>query len=155
MIKFWKRIAGGDPKDDAAEIDEKGQLGAAALLVAIARSDEVYEEVEKAQILSMIQSLFQRDAASAKALLAEAEEAQIEAMDVQRFTLAVKAAYTPEERAVFLEAAWRVILADDERAHKENMLMRRLTGLLGVEDRVSAQARHRAEAQIRAQADES
>ncbi len=148
MFGLWKRIAGGAPdKNGADETGAEGRLGAAAILVALARSDDDYAEAEKARILSALRGLFELDAAAAAALLAEAEAAHAAAMDLHRFTLAVKEAYTVDERGVFVEAAWRVVLADEKRDQHENALMRRLAGLLGVEDRVSAEARRRVEAE--------
>ncbi len=43
-----------------------------------------------------------------------------------------------------MRALWQVVLADGERDHEEDALMRLLASLLGVNDRDSAIARQRA-----------
>lgn len=146
MFGLWKRLKGADASTDATDAYAAGRLGAAALLIALARADDDYADAEKERILIALRGLFEFDESEALALRSEAETAEAEAMDIQRFTHAVKSAYTPDERAIYLEAAWRVVLADDKRDPEENTLMRRLAGLLGVEDRVSVEARQRAQA---------
>ena len=123
-----------------------GRLSVAALLVAIAHSDHDYAEIERQRIADALSDLFSIERTDAEALRDEAEAAHDAAADLHRFTLAVKRAYDLEERAAVLEAAWRVVFADDVRDAHENALMRRLAALLGVEDRVSGLARRRAEA---------
>ncbi|MCI4666252.1 MAG: TerB family tellurite resistance protein [Neomegalonema sp.] len=144
MIRFIKRLTGHPAPKSKPETE--GRLAAAALLVAIAHSDHEYADTERRRILAALRELFELSDDEAEALCAQAEQAHETAADLHRFTLAVKTAYTIEERGVFLEAAWRVVLADGQRDDHENALMRRLAALLGVEDRVSAHARRRAEA---------
>lgn len=146
MFGFLKRIAGEAPAPKQRDAQAEGRLGAAALLVALARSDDDYAEDEKARIDAALSALFEFNDGEVAALRAEAELAQENAADFHRFALAVKEAYSVEERVVFIEAAWAVVLADGARDPDENALMRRLASMLGLEDRVSAEARRRAEA---------
>lgn len=123
-------------------------LAGAALLVAAARSDEDYSEHERALIGGLLASAYGLSEDQAAALRAEAEAAQAQAVDTQRFTRQLNESLTPEERIEFLSQVWRVVLADRRRDPQEDALMRKLAGLLYVPDVDNATARHRAQRAI-------
>lgn len=123
------------------------QLALAALLVRIARTDDLYavEEVERIdRVLALRHGL---DPFQAAKLRTEAEALEAEAPDTVRFTQALKAAVPLEERAELMTALWSVALADGERDAHEDRLLRMVATLLGLTDVESAQARQRAERQ--------
>ena len=82
------------------------------------------------------------------ALRAEGEAAQAEAIDLVRFTRAVKAAVPDEERVGVIEAVWEVVYADGVREMHESALIRMLCGLLHIEDREAGLARQRVAARL-------
>lgn len=138
-------------KEPEAEIDlgpEEGQEAVAAILVEAARSDEVYDEAEKAAIDRILATRYALSAEEAAKLRATGEEAQAAASDLVRFTQAVKRAVPHEERVAVIEAVWEVAYADGERDHTESALVRRLAGLLYVPDRDAGAARKRVEAKL-------
>ena len=149
MFGFLKRMVGADDARESAADQPNEQLAAAALLVAIARRDDDYADSERLRISAAVERLFALEPDAAAALQAKAEDAQSAALDLHQFTHVVKNAYTMEERVIFMEAAWAVVLADGRRDPEENALMRQLVGLLGMEDRHSVQARRRAETEAR------
>ncbi|MDH5798542.1 MAG: TerB family tellurite resistance protein, partial [Paracoccaceae bacterium] len=51
-----------------------------------------------------------------------------------------------EDRLGVIEALWSVVLADGRRDHEEDALLRLVSNLLGVNDRDSALARQRVQA---------
>ena len=53
-----------------------------------------------------------------------------------------------EDREHIVEALWEIVLADGERDHHEDALMRMVAPMLGVNDRDSALARQRAQARL-------
>ena len=121
------------------------QLALAALLVRLARSDGLYaaEEVERIdRILIRHHTL---DAFAAAQLRAEAEDLEAVAPDTVRFTQALKAAVSVEDRAALLEVLWSLALADGLRDAHEDQMLRLLASLLGLTDVDSALARQRAE----------
>ena len=73
----------------------------------------------------------------------EAEEAEEKAADTVQFTRAIKDAVPYEDRIGVVEALWQVVLADGERDHEQDSLLRLVSNLLGVNDRDSALARQR------------
>lgn len=121
------------------------RLALAALMVRIARSDGLYsaEEVERIdRILMRRHGLGPFEAAR---LRSDAEDLEADAPDTVRFTRAIKAATSLDDRMQLVEALWSVALADGLRDAGEDQLMRLLVNLLGLTDVESAEARRKAE----------
>ena len=116
----------------------------AALMVRIAKSDDDYAVAECERIDAVLSVLYSLSASEASALRLQAETLEADAPDTVRFTRAIKAEVPYEERFDVVRALWQVVLADGERDHEEDALMRLLASLLGVNDRDSAIARQRA-----------
>lgn len=143
LTSLLKRLAGsGEDRTPLPQSDARTAL--AALLVIAAHADHDYAQAERTEIELVLMRRFGLDAAGARALRAEGEQAEAAAVDLFRFTTLVKEAIPHEERASVLEALWGVILADGVRGTEEDALLRRLTDLLGLTDRDSALARRRA-----------
>lgn len=127
---------------------ERGEISArqamAALMVRIAKSDDDYAVAECERIDAVLSVLYSLSASEASALRLQAETLEADAPDTVRFTRAIKEEVPYEERFDVVRALWQVVLADGERDHEEDALMRLLASLLGVNDRDSAIARQRA-----------
>ena len=134
--------------DEAVERDIPGSLALAALLVEAARRDGDYAADERHAILRIVKREEGLDEAAADSLLNEAEAAQDAAVDLFRFTHALKESTPFEDRVRIIEDLWDVILADGERGHEEDQLVRSVCGLLGIPDRESGLARARILARI-------
>jgi|TARA_B110000093_G_scaffold116859_1_gene125168 uncharacterized tellurite resistance protein B-like protein len=130
------------PTDAVDEIDEKQAM--AALMVRIAKSDDDYAITECEQIEAILSVLYSLSPAEAAKLRNQAETLEANAPDTVRFTRAIKDAVPYQGRFEVVRALWQVVLADGERDHEEDALMRLLASLLGVNDRDSAIARQRA-----------
>jgi len=130
------------PTDAVDEINEKQAM--AALMVRIAKSDYDYATTECERIEAILSVLYSLSSAEAAKLRNQAETLEANAPDTVRFTRAIKDAVPYEGRFEVVRALWQVVLADGERDHEEDALMRLLASLLGVNDRDSAIARQRA-----------
>ncbi|NNF24018.1 MAG: TerB family tellurite resistance protein [Rhodobacteraceae bacterium] len=139
---FLNRLTRPDP-DPLEQPDAR--LALTALLVRIARSDGDYAPEEVRRIDQITQRRFGLSSGEAEDLRGEAEMLESEAPDTVRFTRAIKDAVVYEEREGVIEALWEVVLADGERAHDEDSLLRLVANLLGVNDRDSNLARQRVE----------
>ncbi|UWR21444.1 TerB family tellurite resistance protein [Sulfitobacter sp. S190] len=139
---FIKRLT--DPAPDTLP-DGDARLALTALLVRIARSDNVYSPAEKARISQIVEHRYALAPADRDALLADAEGLEAEAPDTVRFTRAIKDAVAYDDRLAVVEAMWKVVLADGTRAKEEDALLRLVTNLLGISDMDSNQARKRVE----------
>ncbi|MBV7408847.1 MULTISPECIES: TerB family tellurite resistance protein [Roseobacteraceae] len=123
--------------------DADARLALTALLVRVARSDNDYSGDERVLIDQIAQDRYRLSASDAIALRTEAEAMEAEAPDTVRFTRAIKDAVPYEERLAVIEALWKVVLADGQRAQEEDALLRLVTNLLGITDQDSAKARQR------------
>ena len=139
---FLRRLTAPDPDpltgDDA-------RLAMAALLVRIARADGDYARNEIARIDKLLAKRYNLGPFEVAALRREAEALEHEAPDTVRFTRAIKDAVPYEEREHVVESLWEIVLADGERDHEEDALMRLVAPMLGINDRDSALARQRVE----------
>ena len=135
-----KRLTQPEPAPIA---DADARLAMTALLVRVARSDNHYTGDERARIDEIAQDRYGLSASDAKALRDEAEEMEAAAPDTVRFTRAIKDAVAYEDRLAVIEALWKVVMADGERAKEEDALLRLVANLLGVTEQDSARARQR------------
>lgn len=126
------------------------QLAFAALLVEAARADENYAPQEVAIIDRALRSKFSLSAEAAVAVRVAAEAVQENANDIQRFTRVAKE-MAHDEKIALMEELWEIILSDGERDSFEDTLMRRICGLIYVDDRESGAARQRVAARTNTQ----
>ncbi|MEO1318072.1 MAG: TerB family tellurite resistance protein [Pseudomonadota bacterium] len=147
LDRIMKKLAGhqGAPQRLTAQ-DARDAL--AVILVHAARADGRYEASEQDDIDRVLKSRYGLEAAGATALRAEAEADEENAAGLQRFTSALKNAVPFEERIAIIEAVWEVAYADGVRSAEESALVRKLCGLLYVEDRDAGLARQRVAARL-------
>lgn len=142
---FLRKLTAPDPErlDDA-----DARVALAALLVRIARTDGDYADAEIQRIDRVLTKRYGLSPFEVAKLRSEAETLESEAPDTVRFTRAIKDAVDYEDRAQVVEALWDIVLADGERDHEEDALMRLVAPMLGINDRDSALARQRVEARL-------
>jgi uncharacterized tellurite resistance protein B-like protein len=119
------------------------KLAVAALLVEAARMDDTFEPSERAVITRLLAERFDLDANAADQLLAAAECAEAGSSGVYRFTKQVVDAYGTADRIGLIEMMWEVVYADGVLDPDEDALVRRIAGLIHVEDRDRGEARRR------------
>ncbi|MEM7238442.1 MAG: TerB family tellurite resistance protein [Pseudomonadota bacterium] len=137
-----------NPEADVELPEDAGREAVAALLVAAARADGVYDKDEARTISRILENHFSLDAPAADALRNDGELAFAEAADLVRFTRAIKRVVPHEERVRIIEAIWEVAYSDGARDHTESALVRKLCGLLYVEDRDAGLARYRVKTRL-------
>lgn len=135
----------------AAQTDPMTQQrsAVAALLVEAARADNVYEDREKTIIDRVLASRFEIEPTQAASLRQEGELLQERAVDLHAFTKSAKE-MPPPEKISLIESLWEIVLSDGAKDAHEDALMRRLCGLLYVDDKASGEARQRVQARLRA-----
>ena len=130
------------PSNESSEITARQAM--AAVMVRIAKSDDDYAVAECERIDAVLSVLYNLTTSEATSLRLQAEVLEADAPDTVRFTRAIKDAVPYDDRFDVVRALWQVVLADGERDHEEDALMRLLASLLGVNDRDSAIARQQA-----------
>lgn len=148
MLQDLLRRLSGKPEEGGALPAEDQRIAVAALLVIAAHADHDYADAERAQIDRVLAERYGITVEAAAKLRAQGEAAEAASNDMYKFTALIKAGVPYEERNSVLEALWRVVLADATREMHEDVLMRRVTDLLGFDSRDSVEARRRAQAAL-------
>jgi uncharacterized tellurite resistance protein B-like protein len=128
----------------AAQIGNQLELAVAALMIEAARMDETFDADERAAIEALLARKFSLPPARVHQLVAAAEKAVHDSTQYFPFTREICNQISPEDRIHIVEMLWQVAYADGVLDPHEDMLVRRLSGLIHVPDRERAIARQRA-----------
>ncbi len=146
-MNLWSRLFGGAKAETKAPKENERLVAIAALLVEAARADDHYTADEQRLIERLLVADFGVKPDDLALLLTDAEKLQAEAVDLFRFIRQAKA-LSPADRIKLVESLWRVILSDGAKHSWEDMLVRRVCGLLHVEDVESGLARQRVQKEL-------
>ena len=106
----------------------------ACLLLHAAKIDENYTSDEKEIIKKTVKKLYP-DLDNLNDVITQAEQKESDSNHIQEFTRDVKSLST-ENKIIIVETLWRIILSDGKSDIYENNLMRRLAGLLYLDDKI-------------------
>lgn len=136
--------------EDLADLDlPRHAIAAAVLMIEAAMQDEhAFGAQERAAIVSILQRHFGLDEEQADRLLRAAEEEQQDSVELLAYTRIIKGELTPEERVAVIEMLWEVAYADGILHDYEAHLVRRVAGLIYVNDRERGDARKRVLARL-------
>ena len=127
-----------------AEDETKLARTVAALLVEAAMSDGDIDEIEYAQMRHMLATQLDLSTNDAEAMLDESVASHDDRIEIHSLTRHIRNDTDAADRSVILEMVWMVVLADGNLDAHESQLMRRLAGLLFVDDVESGLAAKRA-----------
>lgn len=111
------------------------RLAAAALLVHAAAIDGDISDAERDQLHAVIKRQFDLDEAMTDELVAEATEAEHEAVDLYHFTSLINRALDEDGRRRVVEMMWEIAYADGRVDDFESNLIWRVADLLGISSR--------------------
>ncbi|MEM9705719.1 MAG: TerB family tellurite resistance protein [Pseudomonadota bacterium] len=134
--------ASEDVKDETAE----KTIAVAALLIEAASADGEIDPTERPAMVGALQNQFELSQEDADTVLEAAAERQANANDLHQFTKVAKT-MSYEDKIRLIEGLWQVVLADGVKDKYEDALIRRLCGLLYIDDRESGLARQRVQSQ--------
>ncbi len=120
----------------------------ASLLVEAAMADGELDDDERSQITRILAAQPTIDAGAVDGLIDTALSWHAERIEIHALTRSIRAETEAEDRIAIVEMAWMVVLADGEVHEYEAQLMRRLAGLLYVDDIESGQAAKRARIRV-------
>ena len=127
-----------------AEDETKLARTIAALLVEAAMADGDIDAIEFAHIRHMLVTQLDLSADDAAAMLNESVASHGDRIEIHSLTRHIRNDTNAADRSVILEMVWMVVLADGSLDVHESQLMRRLAGLLFVDDVESGLAAKRA-----------
>ena len=120
----------------------------ACLLIEAAMADGELDAGERAQIVRILAAQPAIDAGAVEGLIDTALSWHAERVEIHALTRSIRSEIDAEDRIAIMEMAWMVVLADGEVHDYEAQLMRRLAGLLYVDDIESGHAAKRARMRI-------
>ena len=133
-------------KQTSAELKINDEvLAVMYLLVEAANVDEVFEEKEKKIIVTIIKKQFQiEDSKLIEEAIEKVDKSLQENGDLITHTKKVKNNWSLEKRKEIIEMLWKVCLIDNNVDPYEDMLIRKIAGLLYVEAKDSNEAKRKA-----------
>jgi uncharacterized tellurite resistance protein B-like protein len=134
--KFLSEVSEGDKHPTHFEHNDY-RLAAAALLVHAAAIDGDVSEAERDKLHAVIKQQFDLDEATTNELVAEATEAEHEAIDLYHFTSLINRSLDEDGRRRVVEMMWEIAYADGRSRVDDfqSNLIWRAADLLGVSSR--------------------
>ena len=109
-------------------------INIACLLIHAAKIDENYTSKEREIIKKTVIKLYP-NLGSLDDIVSRAEQKEKDSNHIQEFTRDVKS-LSMENKLIIVETLWKIILSDGKSDIYENNLMRRLAGLLYLDDKI-------------------
>ena len=109
-------------------------INIACLLIHAAKIDENYTSEERGIIKKTVKKLYP-DLDNLNDIISKAEQKENDSNHIQEFTRDVKSLST-ENKIIIVETLWKIILSDGKSDIYEDNLMRRLAGLLYLDDKI-------------------
>ena len=106
-----------------------------ALLVHVAKVDEIYTEKERGIIKNFITS-FSYDEKDCEIILQDAEKLESDSIQLFNFTSTIKKEPL-EVKTEIIEHLWKIIISDQSIDQYESSLMRRICGLIYFPDKLA------------------
>jgi uncharacterized tellurite resistance protein B-like protein len=116
-------------------MEKENLIKITALLVHVAKVDEIYTEKEKGIIKSFIMS-FSYNEKNCESILQDAEKLEADSIQLFNFTNAIKKE-SLEVKTEIMEHLWKIIISDQSVDTYESSLMRRICGLIYFPDKLS------------------
>jgi len=133
MLKKIAEIFEKEVKKEVPEFDES-QLAATSLMILAAKYDGEFDEVEKTEILKMIRDFYNFDKNKIDRIFETALNLTEKANDIHQFTSELNKALNDDEKLSIIKMLWKIVIADGRVDDYENALIRKISGLLYVDD---------------------
>ena len=127
ILKFFNK--NNEKSDTNSE-----SINIACLLIHAAKIDENYTSEEKEIIKKTVNKLYP-NLNNLDEIVLKAEQKENDSNHIQEFTKDVKS-LSMENKIIIVETLWKIILSDGKSDIYENNLMRRLAGLLYLDDKI-------------------
>ena len=146
MIDILRSLFGSGPEKAGPEgsdtpSPENLRKAAAVLLLELAWADEEFTAEERTHVVGVLQRHFGLSEDGARDLVAESELERAGAVDLWQFTSVIRDHYSLGQKMVLAESMWGLVFSDGVLSDHENYLIRRISGLLGIEVGYLSQAR--------------
>ena len=125
-----------DKKTEITEFSfNSDKIAVVALLISTAKYDGNFDDSEKLEIQKLIESYFSLSSQKTDDLFKAAEKLENEANDLHQFTRSLNEVLNEQEKLTIMELIWKIVMADGVIDNYEENLVRRLSGLLYLQDK--------------------
>jgi len=128
--RFFSKITEGESKTVEGQQDHDIRVATCALLVEMAGIDKRFTQAEMETILSILKEKYGLSREHADALVAEADKALDESVDLWQFARLINENYSNEEKIEIIETLWKIVYVDGKMDRYEHYLMNKLATLL-------------------------
>ena len=127
--------------DDNNDTVQSLQLAAATLMVEVLSADSIIDEREVKHSLKLLAKRFDLDQKDLNELFSTARDKSDEAISLHSFTREICDQLNNDERVKLLAMLWEIALIDEELDANERHLIRKIAGLLYLNDKQIVQAK--------------
>lgn len=106
------------------------QVAVCALCIEIARIDEKFTQQELDTLLSILIKKYNLSSDNAEALMAAANQALEDSVDLWQFAQLINEHYAIDEKLEIVEMLWQIVYVDGKMDQHEHYLMNKLSSLL-------------------------
>ena len=117
-----------------SEVFNTLQIAISCLMIQTAVQDGEFDEVEKTKILALLKDYFKLGKEEINKLFIIAMKVNDDSNDIHQFTRLLNQNLSEEEKLKIIEMMWQIIIADNHIDDYENSLIRKISGLLYVND---------------------
>ena len=110
------------------------QISISALLIQTAAYDGVFDDIEKEKIKSLLKKYFGLTDERLEELFSLSLIINDDSNDIQQFTRKLNENLDYDEKLEIIEMMWKIIIVDGRIDDYENSLIRKISGLLYVQD---------------------
>ncbi len=142
MLSFLKTLLAKD--EEPANGNRQIQLAASSLLIAMTKADSEVSESERGAVRKALSALLGIEGTELDQILEEARAEVDASVSLYDFTKILQRQQTPEENLRLVELLWSVAIADGEIDPEEELLVRKVAGLLYVQQTDFIAAKRRA-----------
>ena len=128
--RFFGKVAGVNSNTIEQKTQQDILMAVCALLVEMARIDNIFTATEMETILSILREKYGLSQEHADALVAEAEKELQESVDLWQFAKLINENYSIEDKIELIEILWRIVYVDGKMDKYEHYLMDKLGKIL-------------------------
>lgn len=143
LQELFKKTEGQNPND---KLDVK--LAAATLMFELIRSDGRVDELELSRMTELLKNQFKLDDDECTSLFALAKQNAKQAISLHAFTREICEQWDNEKRLELLENLWLLALSDEVIDPHERHLVRKVAGLLYINEAQIIQSREKAKQRL-------
>ena len=141
MLQRLEKLFKNNAQPDPSNKDETLKIATTALFLEMAYADFNIDPQEEKEIESSLKNLFGMETSEISDLIQEAKEERQSRSDIWGFTNIITDHFNREECLDILDKLWMLIYADGRVDKYEDALIRKMTGLLGLEHADMIQAK--------------